>query len=372
MSGFLKNALRRVLFSANPEVCMDVACWARGKKLSVVMLYPSLVAEIEPHVKSDSMALEEFERHYEVLKRPQTLVLLENASVRDTMGVIELPDGRICYEGNWWLPYLQAQSAYRRRVFFRRRRLKGNCYSLLSLWGMEYYHWFHDVLPRLETALTHLPSDTRFLINESPRAYQIESLKAFGIHPKQLELQGPGVRTTVERLWFATPVGHSSLGSGEIICRVARRIMKYFLNGESNSCPRNIYISRRNASTRRVVNELNIVPLLQERGFDCNVLEDLTWIEQVRLFSNAKAIMGPHGAGLMNMMFARKNALIWEVSAMKRTVPCYVVLAGQLAHRFQRIAAGLIGNEANADMLFPAENIPYVRKCVATPLQRVQ
>lgn len=359
----LQNMLNPKLFftkithCARPEVCMNVAAWAMKRRLPVIELYPPVIGEVQPHIIGDAMAQEEFTKHRLVLERPQSLVAIEDAFIRDAVGFVELPTGQICYEGNWWLPYLQEHPAYRRCVFFKHRLLKGNCYSLLCLWSSLYYHWFHDVLPRLENALPHLPGDTRFLINEKPSAYQLKSLEAYGIGVERLELQPPGVRTRLERLWFATPVGHSSLGSGAVVKRVARRLKKHFLVGKKDLRTRRLYVSRQKASSRRVVNENELKPLLKERGFDWLVLEDVPWLEQMQLFSAAEAVMGPHGAGLMNMMFALENATIREISAQSKTVPCYLVLARQMAFQFQRLYAQPAGVEAKADMNLLPENM---------------
>ena len=328
---------------------MDVAKWALEHELPVMELYPSVISEVEPHIKDDATARDEFIAHHQELERPQTLLAIENAFIRDVVGIVELPSSQICYEGNWWLPNLLEHPAYQRRMFFKKRRLSGNWYSLLSKWATEYYHWFHDVLPRLENALSHLPGDTRFLINESPSNYQLESLKAYGITASQLESQAVGVRTKVERLWFATPVGHENLGSGKVISRVAGRLKKYFVPDGPAAQPRKIFISRKKATCRRVIDESECEPILKELGFEIMMLEDIAWHEQVRLFSAAEAIMGPHGAGLMNMIFALDRAAIWEI-VPKVASPHYIVLARQLGYQFQRIYAEPVSDKLIVNM----------------------
>ncbi|MEJ0090077.1 MAG: glycosyltransferase family 61 protein [Limisphaerales bacterium] len=341
---------------------MDVTAWAVSQGLPVRELFPPVIEETQPHLGDDAAAQNEFTRHLEFLKRPQTLIAIEGAFIRDATGIVELPDGRVCYEGNWWLPLLQEHPAYRRRFFLKQRRLDGNWYSLQCLWSSEYYHWFHDVLPRLENALPYLPANTRFLINETPRAFQLESLKAYGIPVGKLEFQPPGIRTRIECLWFATPVGHSTLGSGKVIRQVAGRLKNFFLDDQPHTPLRRIYVSRQKALSRRIVNEVELQSALKEHGFDPMVLEDLTWLEQLQLFSNTEAIMGPHGAGLMNMIFAKENAVIYEISALAKTVPCYLVLAGQLNYKFQRLQARAAGDETTADMRVLPEDISRLFK----------
>jgi hypothetical protein len=335
----MTGAISNLIHNASPRVCMDVAAWASKTGYQVKVLHPPVIEEVRPYVKDDRVAQEEFASHHAVLQRPQTLVMIGRAIIRDLVGFVELPDGQICYEGNWWLPYLQNHPAYKRRFAVKRRRLSGNIYSLLSLWAPEFYHWFHDVLPRLEMALPHIPADTRFLINSSPKAWQLDSLLAFGIGSDRLEIQPPGAHTRVERLWFATPLGHSSLGSGLVIRRIASRLRRHFDNNESvRKSDRRLYISRAKAAFRRVVNENEITCLLKERGFENVLGEELSLADQVRLFAAATAILGGHGAGLTNLIYCTPNSFVGEIH-IDGVPPAYLVLSQQLGMRFSRFKA---------------------------------
>jgi Glycosyltransferase 61 len=333
------RAAWKLIHGASPAVCMDVAAWAREAGYQVKVLHSPVIEEVKPYVNDDLIAQAEFATHRAALERAQTLVAIEGATIRDQVGFIELPDRQICYEGNWWLPYLRDHPAYKRRFSLKRRRLRGNIYSLLCLWGSEFYHWFHDVLPRLEMALPHLPADTQFLINLNPKAWQVDSLKAFGIGTDRLEIQPAGAHTRIERLWFATPLGHSSLGSGLVMRTVANRLRRHFDGNESaQKSHRRVYISRGKAAFRRVVNENEITPSLKEQGFEIVLCEDLSLADQVRLFSKTAAIIGGHGAGLTNLIYCTPNSLVGEIY-IDRVPPAYLVLSQQLGMRFSRFKA---------------------------------
>src|SRR5215468_9678688 len=318
---------------------MDAAAWAKERGCPVKLLHPPVIGEVRPYVNDDRVAQEEFRIHRAALARAQTLVTIEKATIRDVIGFVELPDGQICYEGNWWLPYLQGHPAYKRRLTLKRRRLNGNIYSLLCLWVSEFYHWFHDVLPRLEMALPYLPADTRFLINSNPKPWQLDSLVAFGIGPDRLEIQPDNIHTRVERLWFATPLGHSTLGSGLVMRRVADRLLHHFIGNDSEpNLHHRLYISRRNAANRRIVNESEISPVMDENGFQTVLCEDLSLAEQVRLFAKAKAIMGGHGAGLTNLIYSMPNSFVGEIY-IDGVPPAYLVMSQQLGMRLNRFKA---------------------------------
>jgi len=318
---------------------MDVTSWANERGYPVELLYPPVIGEITPHIGDDEVAQEYFTTHRAVLERPQALISIEGATIRDLIGLVELPDGQICYEGNWWLPYLQEHPAYKRRFALKHRTLSGNIYSLLCLWAPEFYHWFHDVLPRLETALPHLPVDTKFLINSDPKAWQLDSLFAFGIGENRLETQSGCMHTRVERLWFATPVGQTCLGSGIVIRRVADRLRRHFIGDDSRQgVNHRLYISRRKAALRRIVNESEIIPLLEAHGFETVLSEDLSLAEQIELFAKAGAVIGAHGAGLTNLIYCDPGSYVGEIN-IGSVFSHYLVMARQLEIHFSGFEA---------------------------------
>lgn len=348
--------LYKIYYSASPPICFDIATWAKERGLHIIETHPAVLSEVEPYIFGDEMAQSDFKFHYQTLSRPQSLITIENAIIKDAVGLVKLPDGQICYEGNWYLPYLQENPAYSQRFPRRWRFLKGNIYSLLCLWGKEFYHWFHDVLPRLEFALPYLPSDTKFLIQDKPYSYQLDSLLAYGIGRDRLELQPNGVDTKIDQLWFASPIGHTGMGSASALKSVARRLTTFFHPKYPEGRQNRIYISRQKANARRVVNEKLLESLLHEFGFELFICEQLSLAEQVQLFSNAEAIIGPHGAGLTNMIYSPSGINVAEI-AFHPVVPCYIIMARQLGHCFYRLQAIPTEDRQFDDMNLDAEKL---------------
>lgn len=351
------RTVSKLIHSRSPDICMDVAAWAGERGYPVKLLHPPVIGEVTPHIPEDEVSREYFTKHRAVLERPQALVTIEGATIRDLIGLVELPDGQICYEGNWWLPYLQDHPAYKRQFAIKRQKLSGNIYSLLCLFGPEFYHWFHDVLPRLETALPHLPADTQFLINSDPKAWQLDSLIAFGIGANRLEMQSGCVHTRVERLWFATPVGHACLGSGIVIRRVVGRLCRHFIGDDSRQGGNHrLYISRRKAALRRIVNESEIIPVLEAHGFETVLCEDLSLAEQIGLFAKTTAVIGAHGAGLTNLIYCDPGTYVGEINTC-RVFSHYLVMARQLDMHFSRFEADAVplrGSQIDMQVSAPA------------------
>jgi hypothetical protein len=330
-------------------VCIDLAEWAERNKYTTLLIGPPVASELIDFIDESPEIKYEYKLNSVYLNKSHKLVFIENAIIRDEVGFLELPDGQLCFEGNWYLKHLTDHPAYQRRFNYKKRYLKGNWYSLLSLWGPMYYHWFHDVLPRLENALEYLPNDTRFLINKTPFEYQIKSLEAYGISPDRLEYQAPQLHTKVQNLWFATPIGHEKLGSITTILKVVKRLKSYFGVVANKELQTKVYISRKNAISRRVLNEDEVSKIALDKGYHIYNIDESPWIEQLVLFNNSISILGPHGGGFTNMIFSNKKMNIYEIDPPNHSWPYYQFLSAQLGNSFIRINAKTDsdGNRAN-------------------------
>lgn len=73
-----------------------------------------------------------------------------------------------------------------------------------------------------------------------------------------------------------------------------------------------LYISR-SSSTRSYANEKSIEELLTKRGFLILHNENLSFVQQAYLYSQADVIVSPHGAGETNILFAKNNCKLIEL-----------------------------------------------------------
>ena len=75
----------------------------------------------------------------------------------------------------------------------------------------------------------------------------------------------------------------------------------------------NIYISRRNANWRKVVNETDFHDYLNKFDFEILDFENLPVIEQINKIKSAKRIISPHGSGLTNLIFSDPDSKVIEI-----------------------------------------------------------
>ena len=82
----------------------------------------------------------------------------------------------------------------------------------------------------------------------------------------------------------------------------------------SRSDDAKLFVLRENASTRRLLNQDALAKLLEkEFGFTSVDPGAMSLDRQKELFSNARIIIGPHGAGLANAIFSECPQLLFEI-----------------------------------------------------------
>lgn len=95
-----------------------------------------------------------------------------------------------------------------------------------------------------------------------------------------------------------------------------------------------IYVSRKKAKNRKLLNEKDVLNLLSEYGFQEVTFEKYSFYEQVYLMRNCKVLTGVHGAGFANIAFMSDNTalieLIKEYSSYKEERPSYWRLCSAL------------------------------------------
>jgi capsular polysaccharide biosynthesis protein len=73
-----------------------------------------------------------------------------------------------------------------------------------------------------------------------------------------------------------------------------------------------LFISRKDAPDKRLINEDRIVDLLRSRIGEIKVIElgDYSLMEQIAMFRKAPLVIGPIGQGICNALFCRGSVLV--------------------------------------------------------------
>lgn len=268
--------------------------------------------------------------------------------------------GRVILETSWpqFTEDHLARSISLRTLFLKNiypSTHRDTVFSLVCAWDNNYFHWLIDCLTRLEGVMEYerkFGVRVKLIIRVNLQQYQLDSLKLLGYSPEDYEewngqkmivnnLLVPSFRRSVEEAdGFYCHVSPSA-------CRwLAERIISNLPDKVKNKTTHtHLYISRRNALVRKVVNEKEVINELGNLGFVDYVLEDMSFAEQVHLFANAKMIVSPHGAGLTNIIFS-KNLKLVELFAKTVPVASYYELCGGLGFDYNC----LLGDSPKGDL----------------------
>ena len=87
---------------------------------------------------------------------------------------------------------------------------------------------------------------------------------------------------------------------------------------KSGKSSKRIIVSRGSSTTRRWLNENDCIKLLDTLNFKLIDPSKLSLSQQVEAFSTAEIILGPHGAGLTNIMFCNPGTKVIEIRSQEQ------------------------------------------------------
>jgi len=134
-----------------------------------------------------------------------------------------------------------------------------------------------------------------------------------------------------------------------------RRMRSRFLGNTIFAPHRKIFITRRAAGNRRLVNEEEIFALCAARGFELVDPEDLSIREQAKLFAEAQAIIGVKGAALTTCLFCRPDTKILVLSPADFPDPFFWDVAAQNGCDYGELFGPIVTSKARGLNEFTVE-----------------
>ncbi|MBP9765531.1 glycosyltransferase family 61 protein [Candidatus Babeliales bacterium] len=189
-----------------------------------------------------------------------------------------------------------------------------------------YFHWVLDVFARL-AVLEMGNIDYDWLYVNPDSSVKQETLDLWGVDRAKI-VKPEGERFCVQADILVVPC--MPMNSNVYFCNsigsqthpdTTRYVRDKLLNavlektkGQEHSFPEKIFITRKDATqSRRISNEDEVFELFEAKGFVRYRLADLSFIDQVLLFHNAKVVVAEHGSGLTNIVFCKPGTKIIEI-----------------------------------------------------------
>lgn len=196
--------------------------------------------------------------------------------------------------------------------------------SLVGPWTDNYYHWHLDYLCRLAALSSYTEATGRhppLLLPPNTTGWMRATLSLVG-YDKDDWIIWDGRRTAVDQL-IVPALPRETEGSAPTISNHYYTLnsaavqwlgerMRSNVDDVTSHIPDSgrLYVSRQGGDTRRVNNLDELSPTLEAYGFERFRPEEHTVAEQVRTFADADVVLGVHGAGLTNLLFATDATLI--------------------------------------------------------------
>lgn len=195
----------------------------------------------------------------------------------------------------------------------------------------NYCHFLFEGLPRLHILERCGVGRNVPVYANAKKAFQRELLPLFGVPPERLIAASEHPLLQAKRLWIPTYSGYQGKFSREAIDYLRAIILKKLeVESPLRLASRKIYISRRDATSRRILNEAEIETRLQAIGFECLCLSDLPVLDQLRAFAEARVVVAAHGASLTNIAFSSVGTSMVEIFPEDFYFECYQELAAKV------------------------------------------
>jgi capsular polysaccharide biosynthesis protein len=202
-------------------------------------------------------------------------------------------------------------------------------------WSSGYFHWFADALTRAELVKDYTDKYPLILPEEFKSIeYISQSLEMLGIPCIYIDKLK---RVKVQELLLTSYTAPTGNYNKTLLKNLSKRFREWvrenpvdFININKNTSKK-IYVSRANTYRRRIINEVELLPIFKKYGFEVVHPENMSFKKQVRLFSSVSVLAGLHGAGLTNMMFMRTGGIVFEIRRCADTQNnCFFTMASDM------------------------------------------
>lgn len=247
--------------------------------------------------------------------------------------VFTIPEGRCCYTTNptvitqdnfvlsdasyeYGLLSPEFLSILSRPILQTPEFIDGTVAVLASHGSQNYYHWMIDVIPKLGLIEQANIKPDYFYFFSTGKSFEKETLSILGIDETKIINAKKNKHIQAKTLIVPSML---SLPETQLFTNIASPLWSFeflrkkFLNEEVSYQSLRIYVTREKACWRKVVNDVEVSNFLAGFGFIRVKLEEMSVVDQAKLFASAEIIIAPHGAGLTNLVFCSPGTKVIEL-----------------------------------------------------------
>jgi glycosyltransferase involved in cell wall biosynthesis/capsular polysaccharide biosynthesis protein len=179
----------------------------------------------------------------------------------------------------------------------------------------NYYHWLIEGMLGLDLLSRALGLDPKVKI-VLPKSIDIaalfdhrESIRALGFGEYEILEVGAGLVKVREAIWVENNLVQSM--PAFVLKDFQQRVAALYA-GLRTPRNRRLLIARK-GPTRKINNIEEVETVLSRNDFETVYLEGMSVVDQILLFQSAEFVVGPHGAGLSNLVFCEPGTKVIEL-----------------------------------------------------------
>lgn len=226
---------------------------------------------------------------------------------------------------------------------------------LVGPWARGYFHWFSEWYPRLagvERYVNETGITPKLLIPANPPGWLEDSLLLLGYHPNDW-CEWNGGRIQVDRMvlpsFWRAHGARTNTGGYSVAPQAYRWVhdrLTTSVTEPSDLSPSGLLISRDDASNRRIINEEAVISAIPELA--PRTLSEYSLEEQIGMFRDVDLVIGPHGAGLTNLIHATDTHVLEIFGDYVNA--CYFTLSQGMGHVYGCLQATPRGADIRVDV----------------------
>ncbi|QGY43919.1 DUF563 domain-containing protein [Maribellus comscasis] len=286
-------------------------------------IYPETISEInipDNLIKASSSYLD---YHLKAKESAKYILKIKNGRIlSDLLWTIAVFDEKDKLIGDVSMDLLLDESQtisesriFKRKYFQNLKYFKGTVFHIIAGGGSydNYFHWLIDSISKI-----HLLKESGlfdqvdwFYVPSIEYDYQRDSLKALGVKEEQIIDGKKYPHIKADTLLAPSYARGRNRHIHQWIIDFLKK--EFPPKGIPENTARRYFISRKDANTRKIVNEDEVSKLLAQYNIETVVLSKLSFQEKIDLFAYADLIISFSGAGSTNYLFCKEKTKVLEL-----------------------------------------------------------
>ena len=248
------------------------------------------------------------------------------------------------------------------------KKVSGNVFNLTqgASGYSNYAHWLLDIVPKIKIlSLVYSLKNIDYFYFSKLNRFQKETFRILKLNSIKIIDSKSNKHCLMENLIFCTHPnyvkGTFSYAQNNIPKWIINYLRKIFLPiGRKNIMKfKKIYIDRSDSTYNhcKIINDDEIQKYLKKQGFKVIRLSKYSLKKQISIFRYCDYIIGPHGAGMANLIFCKKKTKVLEIKNIGHPNKVYQKISefNKLNHQF--IMLKKLKNRKKGDMYLPVKKL---------------